>query len=241
MPTKKPSVKQLAARAKFVKMVRAKAAKSKAAKKKTVGKIVKKKTIKQTGTSNKFYDKKIEAKKPGKRKTSNPHKYRGKTIKKSTTYTEKRANRSDKGRLLGIGNVSRLTKAQELKRLIQLANISKSPLTKKVALIIKNKAYGYDNLEQVFNDLRNGLQSGIVSELIYYSDTIKWYKKYNKEIIKMLKNTIDELGVQSPAQVFGQKWDSDDFLIKETNNQNLLAWFSFEETAFNLQNELGYN
>jgi hypothetical protein len=38
MPTKKPSAKQLAARAKFVKMVRAKAAKSKAAKKKTVNK-----------------------------------------------------------------------------------------------------------------------------------------------------------------------------------------------------------
>ena len=103
MPTKKPSAKQLAARAKFVKMVRAKAAKSKAAKKKKVCKIVKKKTIKQTGTSNKVYDKRIEAKKPGKRKTSNPHKYRGKTIKKSTTYTENRANRSDNGRLLGIG------------------------------------------------------------------------------------------------------------------------------------------
>ena len=230
MPTKKPSAKQLAARAKFVKMVRAKAAKSKAAKKKTVAKIVKKKTIKQTGTSNKAYDKRFSAKPPGKRKS-----------KSGNIYTENRANRSDKGRLLGIGNVSRLTKAQELKRLIQLANISKSPLTKKVALIIKNKAYGYDNLEQVFNDLRNGLSSGIVSELIYYSDTIKWYKKYNKEIIKMLKNSIDELGVQSPAQVFGQKWDSDDFLIKETNNQNLLAWFSFEETAYNLANELGYN
>jgi len=216
MPTKKPSAKQLAARAKFVKMVRAKAAK--------------KKTIKQTGTSNKVYDKRLQAKKPGKR-----------ISKKGNKYTENRENRSDKGRLLGIGNVSRLTKAQELKRLIQLANISKSPLTKKVALIIKNKAYGYDNLEQVFNDLRNGLSSGIVSELIYYSDTIRWYKKYNKEIIKMLKNSIDELGVQSPAQVFGQKWDSDDFLIKETNNQNLLAWFSFEETAYNLANELGYN
>ena len=38
MPTKKPSAKQLAARAKFVKMVRAKAAKSKAAKKKGVKK-----------------------------------------------------------------------------------------------------------------------------------------------------------------------------------------------------------
>jgi len=204
-------------------------------------KVAKKKVYKQTGGSNLLYDKRLQALKPGKRKTANPHKYRGKNIKKSTTYTENRENRSDKGRLLGIGNVSRLTKAQELKRLIQLANISKSPLTKKVALIIKNKAYGYDNLEQVFNDLRNGLSSGIVEELIYYSDTIKWYKKYNKEIIKMLKNTIDEQGVQSPAQVFGKNWDSEDFLIKETNNQNLLAWFSFEETAFNLQNELGYN
>ena len=42
MPTKKPSAKQLAARAKFVKMVRAKAAKSKAAKKVGAIKIVEK-------------------------------------------------------------------------------------------------------------------------------------------------------------------------------------------------------
>jgi hypothetical protein len=100
MPTKKPSAKQLAARAKFVKMVRAKAAKNKAAKKKTVNKIVKKKTvkkaakkktIKQTGTSNKAYDKRFSAKPPGKRKS-----------KSGNIYTEKRANRSDKGRLLGI-------------------------------------------------------------------------------------------------------------------------------------------
>lgn len=122
MPTKKPSAKQLAARAKFVKMVRAKAAKNKAAKKKTVNKIVKKKTvkkaakkktIKQTGTSNKVYDKRFEAKKPGKRKTSNPHKYRGKTIKKSTTYTENRENRSDKGRLLGISKICGLPKYKD--------------------------------------------------------------------------------------------------------------------------------
>ena len=97
MPTKKPSAKQLAARAKFVKMVRAKAAKSKAAKKKTVAKIVKKKTIKQTGTSNKAYDKRFSAKPPGKRKS-----------KSGNIYTENRANRSDKGRLLGIYDDFRL-------------------------------------------------------------------------------------------------------------------------------------
>jgi len=106
MPTKKPSAKQLAARAKFVKMVRAKAAKSKAAKNKTVGKIVKKKTvkkaakkkvIKQTGTSNKVYDKRKQANKPGKR-----------ISKKGNVYYENRENRSDKGRLLGIYDDFRL-------------------------------------------------------------------------------------------------------------------------------------
>jgi hypothetical protein len=48
MPTKKPSAKQLAARAKFVKMVRAKAAKSKAAKKVGAIKIVEKGETKLT-------------------------------------------------------------------------------------------------------------------------------------------------------------------------------------------------
>jgi len=111
MPTKKPSAKQLAARAKFVKMVRAKAAKSKAAKNKTVGKIVKKKTvkkaakkktIKQTGTSNKVYDKRLQAKKPGKR-----------ISKKGNKYTENRENRSDKGRLLGISKICGLPKYKD--------------------------------------------------------------------------------------------------------------------------------
>ena len=73
-----------------------------------VKKAAKKKVYKQTDTSNKVYDKRLQALKPGKRKTANPHKYRGKTIKKSTTYTEKRANRSDKGRLLGIYDDFRL-------------------------------------------------------------------------------------------------------------------------------------
>jgi len=111
MTKKKPSAKQLAARAKFVKMVRAKAAKSKAAKKKTVAKIVKKKTvkkaakkktIKQTGKSNKVYDKRLQAKKPGKR-----------ISKKGNKYTENRSNRSDKGRLLGISKICGLPKYKD--------------------------------------------------------------------------------------------------------------------------------
>ena len=78
----------------------------KTVKKAATKKVAKKKVYKQTGGSNLLYDKRFQALKPGKRKTANPHKYRGKTIKKSTTYTENRENRTDKGRLLGIGNIT---------------------------------------------------------------------------------------------------------------------------------------
>ena len=50
-----------------------------------------KKATKQSGSSSLFYDKLRQAKKPGKRKTA-----------WGTTYYESRANRSDKGVLLGM-------------------------------------------------------------------------------------------------------------------------------------------
>lgn len=63
-------------------------------KKKVSGTARKKKPVrrsyKQTGTSVKALDKKVQAKKPGKRTTT-----------WGTTYTETRANRSDRGRMLG--------------------------------------------------------------------------------------------------------------------------------------------
>ena len=99
---------------------------------------------------------------------------------------------------------------------------------------------GYDNLEQCFNDIANGLSSGIISELIYYSDTLRWYKKYKKEIMAMLKETMWQLGAKSPVEVFGRNWDDEDVFAQDTQNQNLLAWYSFEETSRNLANELGY-
>ena len=61
--------------------------------KKTVAKktVAKTKNSRQTGTSNIFLDKLKQAKLPGKRVTT-----------KGTVYYESRANRSDKGRLLGV-------------------------------------------------------------------------------------------------------------------------------------------
>jgi len=58
----------------------------------------KKPSNRQTGTSNRAIDKRIEAKKPGRRivgKGNNAH-----------AYYERRANRSDKGRLMGMAGIS---------------------------------------------------------------------------------------------------------------------------------------
>ncbi len=44
-------------------------------------------------------------------------------------------------------------------------------------------------------------------------------------------------GLYAPSDLFGEKWDKEDPLAQECHNQNLLAWFGFEETLRNI----GYN
>jgi hypothetical protein len=131
-----------------------------------------------------------------------------------------------------------LSKTQEIKRLSQLA---KTPLEKRIVSILKYKLQDYNNLKSLINDvLSNGLQSGIISDLVYYNDTLAFYKRYKKEIDILLKDIMNETGSNSPADVFGKKWDKEDFFIQDTNNRNLLAWFGFEEKTRELADKLGY-
>ena len=81
--------------------------------------------------------------------------------------------------------------------------------------------------------LQYGCQSGMVSHLIYYVDTIKFYETYQEEIDALLVEMIDSTGLPI-HDLFGDKWDKSDPFARETNNQNLLAWFGFEETAYRL-------
>jgi hypothetical protein len=136
--------------------------------------------------------------------------------------------------MYSLGNVN--TK----KLLEQMAKESK--LKKDVISILVKKAKDYkNNYKSLLKDiLYNGLQSGIVSELIYFSDTLKWYKKHQDEIGQLLQDQMESFGVYSPAELFGRKWEGFDPFAKNTSNQNLLAWFSFEETAREIADRLGY-
>jgi len=88
------------------KKVAKKVIRKKVAKKKVAKKVVRKKVAKKK-LSRIDYDKRYQAKKPGKRKSAS-----------GNTYYESRANRSDKGKLLGIGALSQ-SALQDVKRILE--------------------------------------------------------------------------------------------------------------------------
>jgi hypothetical protein len=104
------------------------------------------------------------------------------------------------------------------------------------------KSNGYfgnftEKLKSRINDIQyGGCSSGTVSMMIYYSDTVKFYKTYRNEIEELLKDTMQEIGYKNLNEMFGDKWDSGDMFCMEVNNRNLLAWFAYEE----ITNKLSY-
>ena len=122
-----------------------------------------------------------------------------------------------------------LSNVKEIKR------NSDSPLTKRVCNYVIGRWGDYNDKKYIFTDvLHNGCCSGVVSELIYYYDTVRFYKQYRREINEMLYNIMNETGLYAPSELFGDKWDKEDPLAQDDFNQNLLAWFGFEETLRNI-------
>ena len=122
-----------------------------------------------------------------------------------------------------------LTNIKEIKR------NSDSPLVRRVCNYVISRWGDYGNKKYIFTDVLNyGCRSGIVGELIYYSDTVRFYKQYKEEINDILYAAMSGTGLYSPSELFGDKWDKEDPLAQDDFNQNLLAWFGFEETLRNI-------
>jgi len=84
--------------------------------------------------------------------------------------------------------------------------------------------YEDDEIKMWFEDvLRHGCSGGFISELIYYKDTYAFFDKYYEDI--------EELRIEAEENI-GAPLDLKD------NLKNTLAWFGFEETAFQISNEL---
>lgn len=89
---------------------------------------------------------------------------------------------------------------------------------------------GYDSIGGVAEDLwQGGCASGVVCHLIYYKDTLAFYQEHQADINVLLRDLIDGTG-ESVGSLL-RDWDESDPLALDTSNQNLLAWFGFEEAA----------
>ena len=127
---------------------------------------------------------------------------------------------------------------------LTLTNIRKlkrdtdNKLTKRVCNYVIAEWHCYDDKTSIFKDvLYHGCVSGIVSELVWYSQTTAFYKKYRDEINDLLKELMQSTGCFSMRELFGKNFDDEDPLITDTYNQNMLAWFGFEETLRNIGHE----
>ena len=125
-----------------------------------------------------------------------------------------------------------MTKVKELEKLKEVAENNSNVLKAHVAgeIIEKLDDYGDDKLEALksyFRDLfRDGCESGFVSNLIYCRDTHKFYDEHYDEI----ENLVYEFE-ENTGERINTKESGDD-------RKNFFAWFGFEETAYQIANEI---
>jgi len=118
-----------------------------------------------------------------------------------------------------------------------------TPLERHVAKWLRSQARGsYDgDMGAVMKDLAyGGVQSGMVSHLIYTRDATKFYSRHRAQIAALLYDLLSDMGLDGPPGLFGDKWDAHDPLALDDQNQVLLAWFAFEETARRLMEAAGW-
>ena len=110
-----------------------------------------------------------------------------------------------------------------------------TPLQKNTINYVLDKWEDYNSKTDIFTDvLYYGCEAGTVGYLIYYDDIKAFYKKYKKDIQDLLYELMDETGEHNIANLFNrpreeEKWDVNDPFANDVQNQNLLAWFGFEE------------
>lgn len=123
---------------------------------------------------------------------------------------------------------------QNIEKLNKQAIEANDGLVESVTNYILDKFDEYDDPKQIVLEvLEHGCVSGIVGELIYYSDTTAYYAKNRDAINRLLYEQMEEYGSHDLTEFFCD-WDPEDPLALDYYNQNILAWFGFETTMRNV-------
>ena len=108
-------------------------------------------------------------------------------------------------------------------------NTMEGTLKHEVAEIIMDQIDGLDNDNEILAAVEEmvtyGCQSGIVSALITYSDTEKFFNNHVDEIFELVEDVKQEGAI-----------DMNNFTLSKNN----LAWFAFETIAQEIYQELEY-
>lgn len=82
-----------------------------------------------------------------------------------------------------------------------------------------------DDVEMFFQDVVYcGCSGGLIGGLVHYADTHEFFDRFYKEIDEIREEYEDSVG--EPIRIKGDM-------------KNFFAWFAFEETAYQIANELG--
>ena len=85
----------------------------------------------------------------------------------------------------------------------------------------------------------HGCENGLVPGLIYDDRICEFYEEYKSDINCIYAEALNELDFKTPTDLFGDKWDTKDPLALGVNNQQLLVYYAFEETAFQIGCKFG--
>ena len=123
-----------------------------------------------------------------------------------------------------------------LENVEKIKNESDNKLVKRVCrYVVSNWEYYNDKKDIFLSVMRDGCVSGACRDLIYYGQTKRFYEEYKHEINEL----IYKCDYTNLSDLLGSDWDETDPLALEEDNQNLLAWFGFEETLTNIAFKFG--
>ena len=70
---------------------------------------------------------------------------------------------------------------------VRVKKATSNPLEKRVCNYVLDEWNNYSDKKYIFTDvLYHGCQTGVVGFLVYYSDTVRFYKQYREEIDNLL-------------------------------------------------------
>ena len=117
----------------------------------------------------------------------------------------------------------------------------KDPLHEWVIDDILDDSENYDGtkLERIklrLDDISHGLVTGVVSSLIYYSDTVAFYNKFEDDIYDYIDYLVDN-GLE-PLEAIKNTETETEILIHTDSVINRIVWMVYEEIAYEFGNDL---